>query len=264
MNFSFIIINYNTYELTAQCLRSIFAHCRRPAFEIIVIDNHSADGSIQKLNQEFGEQITVIANLKNLGFSRANNQGAAIAKGRYLFFLNSDTLLTADILTPLKNILESNPRLGAVAPRLRLADGSWQSEAHGQFPTIFNIIRGKIIKERQPLPEQKILKTDWISGAALMIKKEIFMAAGGWDEAFFLYLEDADLCWRIKKLGYQIAVLNEISVIHLLGQSLKKIKEKRKYYYQSQDYFFAKHYGWTKKIIMQIIRWPYKFWVLHK
>ncbi len=99
---------------------------------------------------------------------------------------------------------------------------------------------------------------DWVSGAAMVVRKSVFTQIGGFDENFFMYFEDIDLCWRAKQRGWQVAVYPKISLIHFVGQSAGGFKQRKKYYYQSQDYFFKKHYGQPAMYILKIFRWPYR------
>ncbi len=256
MKFSIIIVNYNTKNLTKNCLNSIFANCKSINFEIIVVDNNSQDSSIEMLKKDFGDKIKLIANNENIGFGPANNQGAKIAKGKYLFFLNSDTIIKSDIFSAIKIFLNSNKDIGVISPKLLLADGSEQERAYGKFPTLFSVIAEKF--KRPKIVKNKSLEVDWVSGAALIIRKDIFKRVSGFDEKFFMYFEDIDLCRRVKDFGYKIIVFSEIAVIHLGGKSLNKFSKRKEYYYKSQNYFYKKYYGNLKMNLMRFIRLPYK------
>jgi len=259
--FSLIIVSFNTKEILKNALSSIFAYCPREMFEVIVIDNNSGDGSAEMLNNFFGDKIKLIINKHNAGFGAANNLGAKIARGEYLFFLNSDIIAKEDILSGLAKIFESRPEIGILAPRLILPDGSEQKFASGNFPSLADLILGKIKKDAA---EKKYIKIDWVSGAALAIRKNLFDQAGGFDENFFMYFEDIDLCKRVKDISYQVAVLPSITVVHLGGKSLKNDRQRKKYYYVSQDYFYKKHYGKLKLALLRFFRWPYKLIILAK
>ncbi len=259
MLISFIIINYKTKELSAQCLESIFDNCRGGHYEIIMIDNNSEDGSVKYLEQKYQNKITFIKSDSNLGFAGANNLGAKQAKGEILLFLNSDTVLKQDITAGISEAFENNKQLGIASPRLLNEDSSPQAKAYGKMPDLKSIITSKI--SQKELPIEKIA---WVSGAALAIRKNLFEKIGAWDEKFFMYLEDVDLCYRAKLTGYEIKLLPEISIIHLGGKSPINDLKRRLIYFNSQDYFFKKHYGKIKTLFMKIIRWPYKKFVLRK
>ena len=260
MTFSIIIVNYNTKEFLHNCLNSVLGHSSAGELEIIVVDNNSSDGSLKMVRRNFSQNIKLIANKENLGFGPANNQGAKVAGGEFLFFLNSDTIIKKDIFTALKEIFLSRPRLAIAAPRLFLASGKPQPYAFGQFPSLAKLIWQRIWPYKQfNSPTNKVLyPVDWVSGAAMVVRRNIFNQIGGFDENFFMYFEDIDLCWRVKQRGWQVAVCPEISLIHFVGQSAGGFKQRKKYYYQSQDYFFKKHYGRPAMYLLKIIRWPYR------
>ncbi|PIR12913.1 glycosyltransferase [Candidatus Falkowbacteria bacterium CG11_big_fil_rev_8_21_14_0_20_39_10] len=256
MSFSIILVNYNTKELIKDCLNSIFSNCDKGDFEIIVVDNNSSDGSVKALEIEFGDKIKLINNKTNNGFGLANNQGEKIAQGKYLFFLNSDTIIKENILKPLKDVLGKDNNIGIISPGLVLEDGQAQERVFGDFPGLASVILEKF---KKPLKAgNELFAVDWVSGAAMIIRKDIFNKIGGFDEKFFMYFEDVDLCKRVKDLGYKICFYPKISVTHLCGRSLKKSLTRKKYYYRSQDYFYKKHCGLFKAHLMRIIRFPYK------
>lgn len=260
MNFSIIIINYKTTELTIDCLNSIFLNCHEDNFEIILIDNFSNDGGIEKIENIFGNKIKIIKNKENLGFSGGNNLGAKSAKGEFLFFLNSDTILNEDIITPIKNAFKNDEKIGIISPTLINPDKSIQKKSCGKIPNLkWLILKNlKIIKEVEDHNSP-----EWVSGAALVIRKNIFEQISGWDENFFMYLEDTDLCKKTATAGYKIKII-ENKLIHLGGKSPINNIGRRLVYFNSQDYFFKKHYGYLSFIAMKIIRWPYKFSIAHK
>lgn len=265
MTASIIIVNYNTRAITADCLRHISTWADRQEYETIVVDNGSSDGSAEKIREEFSDTVRVIINSNNQSFGRANNQGAKVSNGCYLFFLNSDTIVEENILTKLISILEENEKIGIVSPRLLTASGESQADAYGRFPTITRLIfkdrRRKNGKERgreQRKIEGKegIIPVDWISGCAMMIRRDLFEELGGFDENFFMYFEDVDICKRAKKKGYGSAVCPATEIVHLGGKSLDRKEKRKEYYYQSQDYYFGKWFGGIIKYIMIVVRCP--------
>lgn len=257
---SIIIINYKTSDLLVGCLKSLLKYCQELNFETIVIDNNSKDSSLETIKINF-PQVKLIRNKKNAGFAWANNQGAKIAQGKILFFLNPDTLIKENIFQKISKIFKQDPEVGIVAPRLVLPNGQSQLYAYGRKQTLSDLIFSKF---RTPLDtKSRILYVDWVSGAALAIRPSIFKKIGGFDEKFFMYFEDRDLCHRTKELGYKVVVLADIKVVHFGGRSLEKNKERKKLYYQSQNYYWAKHYGYLSLILMRLIRWPYKFYILY-
>lgn len=220
--FSIIVVNYRTPQLTADCLNSLFKFCSPKDFEIIVVDNNSGDNSLISLQEEFGSRIKLIANPINAGFAAANNLGAKEAKEEYLFFLNSDTFVESDILTPLKEVLQKDLTIGVIAPKLRLKNGEPQPYADGYNK-----------KSKSELA--------WVSGAALIIRHEIFQKINGWDERFFMYFEDRDLCQAVIRNGYKIYRLDSIFLTHLVNSSPIFFGRRKLYYYQAKIRFWLKY-----------------------
>ncbi len=252
---SIIIVNFNTRDLLKNCLDSIFNNCQGSDLEIIVVDNNSQDNSVKILQDDFSNKIKLITNNKNIGFGPANNQGAKYARGKYLFFLNSDTVIKENIFVPLVNFLDKNKKVGIISPKLFLEDGSEQKYAFGKFPTLFSVIIEKF--KRTEIKNSEPFEVDWVSGAALIIRKDIFNKINGFDKKYFMYFEDIDLCKRVKDLDYKVKVFPKVTLVHLGGKSLNKFR-KKKYYYKSQDYFYKKHYGQFIMILMKLLRWPYR------
>lgn len=220
--FSFIVINYNTFELTSACLKSIIENFPKEEFEVILVDNDSNVSDLALLKSRFGGQVRIISNDKNLGFAKANNQGAKFAKGDYLFFLNSDTIISRDILTPLKENLQRNLEVGIIAPQLVLKNGDEQPYSYGL--------------------DKKTGEISWVSGAALIIRKELFNNIGGWDEKFFMYFEDVDLCRRAIDCEYKIIRNLEIKITHLVGGSPIPYYRRKFFYYRSKIIFLLKYH----------------------
>jgi len=261
MKFSIIVVNYKTKNLTENCINSIFTFFKND-FEVILVDNNSSDGSIEYLERNFKDKIKIIKNNKNKGFGVANNIGVKIAKGECLFFLNSDTIIKNDFLFSVDSLFNKDKKIGIISPELILKNGNRQNYAYGKFPKILNIIFNKI-KNREK-NKNNIIETDWVSGASLIIRKKIFNSVNGFDKNFFMYFEDIDLCKRVKELGYKIIVNLNFKIIHLGGQSIKIFTKRKKYYYLSQNYFYRKHHGFFKMLIIKTIRLPYKIITLRK
>jgi len=220
--FSFVIINYNTAQLCKNCLESIFKYCTPGDFEIILVDNNSKNEDVNYLRTRFGDSIKIIENKKNFGFAKANNQGATQAQGKYLFFLNSDTLIKENILAPLAQVLENDDKIGIIAPRLLLENGAEQIYSY---------------KAQKNSPDLA-----WVSGAALIIRRDLFLEIGAWDERYFMYFEDVDLCRCALEKKYKVVRLTSVSVTHLVGGSPVFFWKRKGYYYHSKLLFILKHY----------------------
>lgn len=256
MNFSIIIVNYNTKVLLHNCLQTVLKNFNHKNFEIIIVDNNSTDGSVEMLERDYQKKIKLIKNDKNIGFGPANNRGAKIANGEYLFFLNSDTRIEDDIFTIVNNIFKQNKSIAIISPKLLLKNGVEQDYAFGDFPKFLNLILHKFYKKNK---EDLIIDTDWVSGAAMFIRKNIFEKAGGFDEKYFMYFEDIDLCKRIKNSGYKVLYVKDCYITHLIAQSPLLFNQRKNIYYKSQDYFYKKHYSKTSLYLMRILRFPIKF-----
>lgn len=257
MTFSIIIINYKTPDLSADCLHSLLTLGSAPDLEIIVIDNASYDNSASLLKDEFGDKIQLIENEKNLGFSGANNLAAKNAKGEVLLFLNSDTILKEDIFPRLKNLFIRDEKLGAISPTLITLSGKEQEATYGKFPTLKKLVLRQIVKKDKE-ESNALIEADWISGCAMAVKKNVFDKIQGFDENFFLYYEDVDICKRIKEVGYKVAIDTKSSLVHLGGASLGLNRKRKEYYYASQDYYFKKHHGNVQAAMLKVIRLPWR------
>jgi len=262
---SIIIVNYNTKELLKNCLKSIFKTTLGFSSEMIVIDNNSSDHSQEMIKKSF-PKVKLIEMKKNVGFAQANNQGAKIAQGDILFFLNPDTLIHKNIFQKIVEIFETNSKVGIVAPQLVLSDGLPQPWVYGKKDGLWQLIKNKfypVVTQTPKYSNNQTINVDWVSGAAFFIKKNIFEETEGFDENFFMYFEDKDLCYRVKELGYKIVINNEVKVVHFVGKSPILNRDRKKIYYQAQNYYWRKHYSLGSFILMLFIRWPYKFYILH-
>ena len=250
---SIIIINFETPDYTARCLESIYANSLSFAFETILIDNGSRDGSLEKIRSQF-PQVTCIETGENLGFARANNLGINNAQGKYVLLLNSDTKILDNALERLVSDLEADPGAGAVGPRQLDGQGKLQL-SWGSFPTFIAEIFRKVLHHRLSLNDFKIrdyLETkfagknevDWVSGSCLLARRDALFAAGLLDPHYFMYFEDIDLCERIKRAGWKIHFNSDITIVHYGGVSAKKnILNVLVEYRHSQIYFTKKYYG---------------------
>lgn len=229
MDVSVIIVNYNTAQLTLNAIQSVYDFTIDLKFEIIVVDNNSKDDSIFLIEQQF-PQVIIIKNNKNLGFGKANNKGFEIAQGKYCFLLNTDTYLLSNAIKILFNFMEhiDNVKVGVSGAMLFKKDKSPNVYA-GTFPSFKMFVQGSFwkyffLKSKlkcemlKPLPQlpSKTIEVDFVSGASFFVRKNIINKIGGFDSRFFMYGEDLELSYRIKKkLNYSSAIVPEAKIVHL-------------------------------------------------
>ncbi len=277
---SIIIPSYNTKDVTLRCLISLINQLSKEkqlTGEIIVIDNGSTDGSVKKIEElkKTWVDLILIKNKKNMGYSKANNQGLMIAKGKYILFLNSDVIIKKISFLDLKNYLDKNNQIGGLTIKVLLPNGKIDPASHRGFPTVWNSFcyysQLEKIFGQVPLLNRffggyhltyldldLIHEIDSPSGAFYLIQKTIVDRLNGFDEDFFMYGEDIDLSFRIKKLGYKIVYYPYYQVIHKkyvsgLGNSNKKLQQViKKHFYQAMKIFYQKHY------------YPKNNWIINK
>jgi len=236
-----IIINYNTRDLLDDCLASIFrADHPKDGLQVVVVDNGSVDDSMDLVAQKYPAVVT-IQNSENLGFAKGNNLGVKASDARYLLFLNSDTVVKRySLVKPLK-YLKTHPRIGAITIRLFLKDGTIDYDNHRGFPTPWTSVT-KFLGLAKIFPQstffngyylgfQKLDKIHQIpvaAGSYLMMPTKLFKDIGMWDETYFFYGEDIDLCFRVNQAGYKIIYYPKVTTLHLRGASSGLRKENAK------------------------------------
>lgn len=252
---SIIIVNYNSRSLIEQCLVSVHKAIVGLDAGIIIVDNNSNDGSKKILPNKFTD-VKFIFNDTNLGFAKACNQGFRISSGSYILFLNPDTILSETCLQDCISFFQSNTDAGAVGVRMLDEKGNFLKESKRGLPTpsasfykLFGLTAmfpgsKSIAKYYQGhLPENENNPVDVLSGAFMMIKREVFEKLNGFDESFFMYGEDIDLSLRITKMGYKNYYLGKISVTHLKGGSTTYNYKYIRNFYSAMDLFVKKHYS---------------------
>ena len=225
LDVSIIIVNYNTNKLIMESIRSVVEDKSKASREIIIIDNASSDGSLPTLENLKGkvQNYSLIVNNQNLGFAKANNQGLAIAKGKYKLLLNSDARLITGTLDTLINFANDRENLGMVAPKLRNIDGSTQGSVF-RFPTVFRAISqywlfNKGILDKYAPDARDPIKVEAVVMACAIITQLAINKVGYLDERYFMYFEDIDYCRKLKKVGLDIYYLPACEVVHVHGAS---------------------------------------------
>lgn len=263
MDITVCIVSWNTREELVRCLASVTAQ-QGVEFEVIVVDNASSDESAEMVSKDF-PQVKLITNGKNLGFSRAQNLAIEASNGRYAMLLNPDAVMTEqDTLAKVVAFGDSNPDVGIIGPKIENPDGSLQFSAR-RFPTI-----GAGLFRRTPLgklfPNNRFVKqyimsdwkhdevrdVDWVSGAALVIRRAVIEEIGPLDPGFFMYCEDVDWCYRAKKHGWRVCYFPMAKVTHRIGSASDQAPVRMIYHFhRSMFRFFFKHYakGWEALLI---------------
>lgn len=272
---SIIIVSFSTRELTLNCLRSLARDQRLPPTEVIVIDNGSTDGSAGAIRDEYPE-ITLIENSVNRGFSVANNQGLAVAKGRFVLFLNTDTIVPVGAVGKMVRFLDKCPEVGIVGSRLLNRDGTVQGSCF-HSPGLLNAVRASWLGQkelsRKYVPRgTKPALVEAVVAAAMMIRFSLARRLGGFDEKFFFYFEDLDLCRRVRGLGWEVTYFPGAEITHLhgtsgsAGQRFSYLKESILYPIKmltgrwhpktTQGYLLEssiRYHGWIKHILISVV-----------
>ncbi|MFN8360718.1 MAG: glycosyltransferase [Candidatus Kapaibacterium sp.] len=254
-----IIVNYNVRDFLLQCLRSIERAATHTDVEVIVVDNHSSDGSAAFLKPLF-PQVTWIELQENLGFGKGNNVGIARAQGEYTLLLNPDTILSDDTLIVMKDYMDSHPEVGISGCKVLNADGSFQVQCRRGFPTpwasfckLFGLQK---LFPTSPLfarynqtfrSENDEYYVDALIGAFMYCRTPMLQSLGGFDEDFFMYGEDLDLCFRASKAGWKTAYYPKTTTLHFKGESTRRSSMNEvKVFYEAMVIFARKHYGRSK------------------
>ena len=268
MVLSVIIVNYNVKHFLEQCLCSVGKAIENSnwAAEIIVIDNHSVDDSLHYLDSRFN-CVKFVANDQNLGFSKACNQGFKLSSGKYVLFLNPDTIVSEDCFEKCISFFETHSDAGAVGVKMVDGHGRFLKESKRAFPSpLVSVLKlfgfaalfpkSRIFSKYHLgyLDENKNHEVDVLAGAFLMVRRDILLELKGFDEVFFMYGEDIDLSYRIQKLGYRNYYLGETSILHFKGESTRKGSlNYLRMFYSAMSVFVSQHYGSGKAGIFNFL-----------
>jgi GT2 family glycosyltransferase len=259
MKVSVIIVNYNVKYFLEVCLHSVLRAASGISAEVIVVDNNSTDGSCDMVREQF-PRVVLVENKDNKGFSKANNQGVAIAKGEYVLFLNPDTVMPEDFLGKALAYMEAHPEAGALGPRLIDGKGQFAPDSKKSFPSLsvalFKTTGINKLFSKSPyfnkyyavhIGEREIAEVDVLSGCCMLVRARAMEKAGGaFDEDYFMYCEDVDLSYRIQKAGYKNIYYPEVDLIHYKGESTRKMTLSYvRIFNEALVTFVKKHY--TKK-----------------
>jgi len=262
MHVSVVIVTWNTRDLTGESVQSVLSNAAGQVSEIIVVDNASTDGTAEMITERF-PAVRVLRNGRNVGFAAANNQGAAASASEVLLLLNSDARLLPGALAAMVEILEREPRAAIVGARLVSADGSFQA-SHSRFPNLMReflilsglgrLLLGRRYPSRGPETERGPQVVDYVEGACLLVRRQVYQGVGGLDASYFMYSEEVDLCYALRREGWQVWYQPAAVVVHLGGASSRTRPAGREAaLYRSRVRFFRKHYGRGQAAVLKLM-----------
>lgn len=255
MELSIIIVNYYTENELFRCVSSISQSRINADYEIIVVNNASKGDRLNEMKDRFN--IRTIQNIKNVGFARAVNQGIYRSKGKYILLLNPDTMVEQNTIQTLLDHIKEKNDAGCVAPAITYPNGKLQPSVRS-FPSFIRVFFGRQslltrlfpnnpITRSYLLPDTnctKIKEVDWVTGACLMTRRDILDEVGLLDERFFLFVEDADFCYRLKEHGYKVYYIPNVRIIHTFGAATDKFWQRSVLSHNFGMFmFFEKHYN---------------------
>ncbi|MDI6821507.1 MAG: glycosyltransferase family 2 protein [Actinomycetota bacterium] len=262
LDLSIAVISWNTKDLLKDCLTSIFE--KGCPFEVIVVDNNSTDGSVEMVKKEFPE-VRLIQNPINIGYAKACNQAIEASRGKYIFLLNSDTRVFPKASDRLVEFMENHEDVGVVGPLLLNPNGSIQyscrnfpsfgeAMVHAFFGVIFpsNPISRKYKMADWDHKSERVV--DWVSGAAICLRRKALEDVGFFDEGYFMYVEDLDLCYRMWKKGWRVYFTPDARVVHYIAESSKRQSMPMIIEFQKSMYrFYSKRYGNSWKRYLKLL-----------
>jgi len=274
MDVSVAIVSYNVAELVCEAIASVKREtaCH---FEIIVVDNGSSDDTVPRI-RSLHPDVTIIENGRNAGFAAANNQAFRTAAGRFLFMLNPDTIVLDGAIDRLVRFMDTSADIGACGPKVLNPDRSLQHSCH-HFPSL-TLRMFEYLQLRRLFPWNRffgrehmtywdydeIKDVDWVTGCALMIRREVLEQVGLLDENYFMYAEESDLCFQLREAGWRTTFYPAASIVHHGGQSVLRQKDKKatektitSYLFSTRYYFFQKNYGNVSCLVLKTLDFLY-------
>ena len=261
---SVIIVNYKAEKFLQRCISSVYAETKRVPFDIWVVDNNSMDASVPMVQQNF-PQVNLIENKENAGFIKANNKGILASKGTYVLSLNNDTVVLAGALEKLVDFMDRHPDAGACGAKVLNTDGSIQHQCKRGFPTpssaLFYFLKLHKLFPRNRIfahylmtyiDPEKVSEVDSLSGACLMVRREVIQKVGVMDEDYVMYGDDLDWCYRIKKAGWKIYYVPDAQIVHYGGMGGSRVLPYRNIweFHRSMMIFYKKYYAKNHTVLL--------------
>lgn len=248
---SVVFVNFKSAETLTCAIDALVSHIEGGEVEVIVVNNDtSEEEDLRRLERTY--PVRVVSSAENLGFGAASNTGAFMSKGRIIGFLNPDTSLLAGTFRDVSRYLDAHPGVGVVGGALISENGLPERWSAGKATSLFRILANKFqmtgfwVRESR----QDAVPMEWVSGAAMFIRRDLFDRLGGFDEDFFMYFEDMDLCVRARLAGFGVVRLPIISFLHHGGGSMSSSVERKRRYFASQERYFLKHRPlWEAKLV---------------
>ncbi len=255
---SVILVSFNDRKHLEKCLQSLKDFLLEVDLEIVLVDNNSSDGSPDLIKNKFPE-VKLLCASENLGFAKACNLGISASSGEFVLFLNSDTIAEVQALSVLLDEMKRNPSIGAVGPALLSEQGTYQVsfgkrvDFFSEFiqKGFFNLYYAKKLKS-----DQTVREVGWLSAACLLVRRKALEEAGCFDENYFLYFEDIDLCYKIRQEGWTLRFCPQVQISHIGGTSTSAVKNSSRYHYRkSQIYFYRKHNSRLSQAMLRVYLW---------
>jgi GT2 family glycosyltransferase len=262
MKISIIIINYHTSEYVRNCILSVINCVNRPELEFIIVNNDPSDSTLNDVLKDL-PQTSLIESRHNIGFGAANNLAVKNTDSEYVAFINPDTLLIEDFLSPIIEFISQNRFAGACAPMLLYENGGYQNSSGFRMGPFYEILEAFMIiplyreiaakRYLKITGTEKFHKVGWLSGACMIMKRKVFVEVGGFDESFFLNYEDIDLCRRLEDKGYENFYFPDLRCTHLDHRSFDVNYEFLVFTrYQSRKIYASNHYSRFTRIIVHL------------
>lgn len=254
---SIVLVCWNNKAYLFPCLESLYGSHLDSSFDVVVVDNGSTDGSQELLREKYPD-IKLIENGRNVGLSKASNQGIQATAGKYVLLLNNDTLVNKAALDSMVAYLDQHKEAGAVGGKLLNEDGSFQG-GYAKFSSLgeeFLIATGLGDRLAPGYPSHydadKPLQVGWLSSACLLVRRAALDQVGLLDESYFIYGDEADLQYRLFRAGWQVVYLPHATTLHFGGRSMNRWK-RRKMVYRGKMLFYMKNYGWWRSFVLRLM-----------